>query len=82
MLVGHDNSLIDGDEYVINGEKCWITNASYARQIIVTAVTGKDEDGKNIISSIIVPTDTPGVTINSAITKKWAYVARIHVKLY
>lgn len=52
-----------GDEYIINGEKCWITNAGYARQIIVTAVTGQREDGKKIITSLIVPTDTKGVTI-------------------
>lgn len=32
---------LEGDEYVINGEKCFITNASYAKQIIVTAVTRK-----------------------------------------
>ncbi len=58
-------AVLDGDEYVINGEKCWITNAEYARTIIVTAVTGKDESGKNIISAIIVPTNTKGLTINS-----------------
>lgn len=58
-------AVLEGDEYVINGEKCWITNAEYSRQIIVTAVTGQREDGKKIITSIIVPTDTPGVTINS-----------------
>ncbi|HEY9577512.1 MAG TPA: acyl-CoA dehydrogenase [Pseudobacillus sp.] len=57
-------AVLDGDEYVINGEKCWITNAGFARQIIVTAVTGKREDGKNIISAIIVPADTRGVTIS------------------
>lgn len=57
-------AVLDGDEWVINGEKCWITNAGYARQIIVTAVTGQREDGKKIISAIIVPSDTPGVTIN------------------
>ncbi|WP_096201512.1 acyl-CoA dehydrogenase [Bacillus sp. FJAT-45350] len=58
-------AVLDGDEYVINGEKCWITNASFARTVIVTAVTGKDANGKNIISALIVPTDTPGFTINS-----------------
>lgn len=57
-------AVLDGGEYVINGEKCWITNAGYSRQVIVTAVTGKDENGKNIISAIIVPTDTPGLKIN------------------
>src|SRR5699024_8470491 len=58
-------AMIDGDEFVINGEKCFITNASFAKTLIITAVTGKDEQGKNIISAIIVPTDTKGVTINS-----------------
>ncbi|HHW37995.1 MAG TPA: acyl-CoA dehydrogenase [Bacillales bacterium] len=58
-------AVLDGDEFVINGEKCFITNAGYARTVIVTAVTGKDERGKNIISAIIVPTDTLGFTINN-----------------
>lgn len=58
------SAILDGDDWVINGEKCWITNAGYSRQIIVTAVTGKREDGRNIVSAIIVPSDTPGVTIS------------------
>ncbi|MBO1004592.1 acyl-CoA dehydrogenase family protein [Pseudogracilibacillus auburnensis] len=55
----------DGDEFVINGEKCFITNASFAKTLIITAVTGKNDKGRNIISAIIVPTDTKGVTITS-----------------
>lgn len=55
----------EGDDYIINGEKCFITNASYAKTIIVTAVTGKNDKGKNIISAIIVPTDSEGLTITS-----------------
>ncbi|MFC4557247.1 acyl-CoA dehydrogenase family protein, partial [Virgibacillus kekensis] len=55
----------DGNEYVINGEKCFITNANYSNTITVTAVTGKDDRGKNIISAIIVPTDAEGVSIAS-----------------
>jgi alkylation response protein AidB-like acyl-CoA dehydrogenase len=58
-------AVLDGDEWVINGEKCWITNAEYSRQVIVTTVTGKKDNGRNIISAIIVPTNTPGVTITS-----------------
>ncbi|WP_375088701.1 acyl-CoA dehydrogenase [Peribacillus sp. RS7] len=58
-------AVLEGDEYVINGEKTWITNASYSRTITVTAVSGKDSRGKNIISAFIVPTDTEGLTINS-----------------
>ncbi|MFC7320568.1 acyl-CoA dehydrogenase [Halobacillus campisalis] len=55
--------------YVINGEKCWITNAEYARSIIVTAVSGKRADGKNIISAFIIPKDTPGMKITSPYEK-------------
>ncbi|MBP1967942.1 butyryl-CoA dehydrogenase [Virgibacillus natechei] len=54
-----------GDDFIINGEKSFITNASFAKTIIVTAVTGKNEKGKNIISAILVPTDTEGMTITS-----------------
>src|SRR5699024_95409 len=51
--------------FIINGEKCFITNASFANTIIITAVTGKNERGRNTISAIIVPTDAEGVTITS-----------------
>jgi len=59
------NAVEDGDDYIINGEKCFITNASFADTIIVTAVTGKNANGKNIISAIIVPADSEGITITS-----------------
>src|SRR5690625_3760756 len=55
----------EGNDFIINGEKCFITNASFAETIIVTAVTGKNDRGRNIISAIIVPTDARGVTITS-----------------
>lgn len=58
-------AVLKGDEYIINGTKCWITNAGYARTVTITAVTGKDANNKNIISAIIVPTNTPGFTILS-----------------
>ncbi|WP_456448473.1 acyl-CoA dehydrogenase family protein [Oceanithermus sp.] len=45
----------DGDYYVLNGTKMWITNGSIAQIAIVWA---KDEEGK--ILGFIVPTDTPG----------------------
>ncbi len=62
-------AVLEGDQYVINGEKCWITNAEYARSITVTAVSGKRDDGKNIISAFIIPKDTPGMKISSPYDK-------------
>ncbi len=52
----------DGDEWVLNGSKRFITNAGVAGTYIVTAVTERDaESGK--ISAFIVPADAPGFSI-------------------
>jgi alkylation response protein AidB-like acyl-CoA dehydrogenase len=56
------SAIVEDDEYVINGSKCFITNASYAKHLAITAVTGT-ADGKKEISAIIVPTDTKGFSI-------------------
>ncbi|RWR15141.1 acyl-CoA dehydrogenase [Siminovitchia fortis] len=52
----------EGDHYIINGNKCFITNASYARHVALTAITGR-KNGEKQISAIIVPTDAEGFTI-------------------
>lgn len=52
----------ENSEYIINGNKCFITNASYAKHLALTAITG-DENGKKEISAIIVPTDAAGFTV-------------------
>ena len=52
----------DGDDYVISGSKAFITNASYAKHLAITAITG-NEGGKKEISAIIVPTDAEGFTV-------------------
>lgn len=54
----------DGDEWVINGSKVFITNASYAKHLAITAITDI-KDGKKEISAIIVPTDAKGFKVIS-----------------
>ncbi|WP_019154540.1 acyl-CoA dehydrogenase family protein [Robertmurraya massiliosenegalensis] len=54
--------------YVINGSKCFITNASYAKHLALTAVTSVD-NGKKEISAIIVPTNIKGFSITSSYEK-------------
>ncbi|MCS6840375.1 MAG: acyl-CoA dehydrogenase [Roseiflexus sp.] len=51
---------LENGEWVINGSKMWITNASIAGYLIVTAVTDPGE--RHSISSIIVPAGTPGMS--------------------
>ncbi len=58
------SATLDGDSWVINGSKCFITNASYSKFVTVTAVTEKGVGTKGI-STFIVPTDTPGFEIRS-----------------
>ncbi|CAM3441217.1 acyl-CoA dehydrogenase [Brevibacillus invocatus] len=53
---------LQGDEWVINGSKCFITNASYASFLALTAVTEK-EKGSRGITAFIVPTDAPGFSV-------------------
>ncbi|MEJ8635140.1 acyl-CoA dehydrogenase family protein [Streptomyces sp. MS2.AVA.5] len=61
----------EGDEWVINGSKCFITNSGtdITGLVTVTAVTGRSPEGKPQISSIIVPSGTPGFTVAPAYSK-------------
>jgi alkylation response protein AidB-like acyl-CoA dehydrogenase len=53
----------DGDEWVLDGSKMWITNAHYAGAAIITAKTDPQARGSHGISAFIVPIDTPGFTV-------------------
>jgi acyl-CoA dehydrogenase len=57
-----------GDDYVLNGSKTFITNAGYANWTIVFAKTDPAK-GHRGISAFIVPMDAPGVTIESHLDK-------------
>ncbi|MCC9741454.1 acyl-CoA dehydrogenase family protein [Streptomyces sp. MNU89] len=61
----------DGDAWVINGSKSFITNSGtdITGLVTVTAVTGRKPDGRPEISSIIVPSGTPGFTVAPAYSK-------------
>jgi citronellyl-CoA dehydrogenase len=52
----------DGDEWVINGTKTWITNSLQADWLCLLARTS-DEGGYSGMSQILVPTDTPGFSV-------------------
>lgn len=59
-------AVLDGDEWVINGTKSFITNSGtpITSLVTVTARTGPDE-----ISSIIIPTGTPGFSVDPPYNK-------------
>lgn len=58
----------EGDDYIINGSKMWITNSTQADVFCVLANTGEGPVHKNK-SLIIVPADTPGVSVGEELNK-------------
>ncbi len=55
----------DGDEYVINGTKRWITDADISDFAQLLAVTDKEKGSRGGISMFLVDMDTPGVKITT-----------------
>lgn len=53
-------AVLDGDHWVLNGAKQFITNATYAGVLVVTAKTDKSMVGSKGISAFLVETDAPG----------------------
>ncbi|WP_434581951.1 acyl-CoA dehydrogenase family protein [Carbonactinospora thermoautotrophica] len=64
---------LENGEWVINGTKAFITNSGtdITGLVTVTAVTGVGEDGRKEISSIIVPSGTPG--FNASDTRELSF---------
>lgn len=57
---GTASAVLDGNEYVLNGTKMFISNAPVAGVFIVFAMTDKSKGTKGL-SAFIVPKDTPGI---------------------
>ncbi|GAA3449196.1 acyl-CoA dehydrogenase family protein [Dactylosporangium matsuzakiense] len=59
------------DEWVINGSKAFITNSGtdITALVTVTAVTGTNPDGSKELTAIIVPSGTPGFTVQPGYSK-------------
>ena len=61
-------AIKDGDDYVINGTKMWISNSTQADYFCLLANTSEGQRHKNK-SLIIVPSDTPGVSLSEPLNK-------------
>ena len=61
-------AVIDGDDYVINGSKMWITNGTQADFVTLLARTS-GERGFRGMSLIVVPTTTPGFHVSRKLEK-------------
>ncbi len=71
----------DGDSWVINGSKAWITNASVASSIITLCRTDP-AGGTQSLSLIVVPTDTEGLHIHPPEKKMGVRASPTHALTY
>jgi short-chain 2-methylacyl-CoA dehydrogenase len=73
-------ATLDGGDWVINGSKAFITNSGtpITRLVTITAVTGHEAGGRKEISSIIVPSDTPGFEVGASYRKMGWHASDTH----
>jgi acyl-CoA dehydrogenase len=57
------SAVRDGDDWVINGRKIWISKADHAHFTIVMAVTDKEKGGRGGMSAFLVDQDSPGFNV-------------------
>ena len=65
----------DGDVWVLDGEKAWITNAGFAKWYVMMARTDPTA-GKRGISSFVVPSDAPGFAVGKPEEKLGLHASR------
>ncbi len=68
----------EGDAYVLNGAKRYITNAGRAHLFTVMARTDPDRAGASGVSAFLVPRDTPGLSVGKAESKMGQHGAHVH----
>jgi short-chain 2-methylacyl-CoA dehydrogenase len=73
-------AVLDGDEWVLDGAKAFITNSGHelTSLVTVTARTGTGADGAAEISTIIVPAGTPGFTAEPPYRKLGWHLSDTH----
>ena len=68
----------EGDAYVLNGAKRYITNAGRAHLFTVMARTDPERAGAGGVSAFLVPRDAPGLSVGKAETKMGQHGAHVH----
>ncbi|MGQ0465595.1 MAG: acyl-CoA dehydrogenase family protein [Sporichthyaceae bacterium] len=73
-------AVLDNGEWVVDGSKAFITNSGHelTSLVTVTARTGTDANGRAEISTIVVPTGTPGFTAEPAYRKLGWHLSDTH----
>ncbi len=63
----------EGDEYVVNGQKIWTTQAQFANWVFTLVRTDPDVKPQRGISFLLIPIDTPGLEVRPIISASGAH---------
>ena len=72
---------LKGDEWVVNGNKAWITNASVS-SLIITLCRTNPAGGSRSLSLIVVPTNSPGLHVHPPENKMGVHASPTHALSY
>ncbi|CAN5388736.1 acyl-CoA dehydrogenase family protein [soil metagenome] len=72
------SARLDGDHYVLNGSKRYITNAGRAHLFTVMARTDADRNGAGGVSALVVPRELEGLSVGKPEKKRGQQGAHIH----
>jgi len=71
-------AVLDGEEWVINGEKVWNTGAEYCSHEWLACRTDPEAPPHRGISVLVVPLDTPGITVRGITTWRGMRTNQVH----
>jgi butyryl-CoA dehydrogenase len=60
------SAVRDGDDWIVNGTKLWVTNGGWAKLFLVYARTAPDQPKAKGITAFLIPRDLPGVSIGKS----------------
>ncbi len=74
----------DGDQWVLNGAKQFITNIGLdnGSVVVVAAISGRDSQGRGIVDTFIVPKGTPGCTVGKSYDKIGLHSSSTHELIF
>jgi alkylation response protein AidB-like acyl-CoA dehydrogenase len=68
MANAQTKAVVDGDDFVINGQKIWTSSAHYADMMFLLCRTEPAAAKHKGLSYLLVPMDTPGIEVRSLVT--------------
>jgi alkylation response protein AidB-like acyl-CoA dehydrogenase len=68
LAAARTTALVDGDDFVINGQKIWTSSAHFAGMMFLLCRTEVDKGKHDGLSYLLVPMDSPGIEVRPLVS--------------